>query len=137
MWRRPAQVAELARAGSELVRITVNNEEAAAAVPLDSRPARGARHECPADRRFSFQRPPPARPNIRPAPRRWTNTASIPATSGAAGKKDEQFATIVEIACRYHKPVRIGVNWGSLDQELAARLMDENARCRNRNPPLP
>jgi len=51
-----------------------------------------------------------------------------PGNVGRGKKKDEQFATIVEIACRHEKPVRIGVNWGSLDQELAARLMDDNAR---------
>jgi (E)-4-hydroxy-3-methylbut-2-enyl-diphosphate synthase len=53
-----------------------------------------------------------------------------PGNVGRGAKRDEQFATLIEMACRYDKPVRIGVNWGSLDQELLARLMDENARAR-------
>ena len=59
--------------------------------------------------------------------RRSPSTASTPATSARATKRDAQFATMIECAMRYGKPVRIGVNWGSLDQELLARLMDENA----------
>ncbi len=66
--------------------------------------------------------------NFPNAPRRWPSTASIPETSGSGEKRDEQFATMIEIANDYGKPVRIGVNWGSLDQAVLARLMDENAR---------
>ena len=53
-----------------------------------------------------------------------------PGNVGRGAKRDEQFAAMIEMACRYGKPVRIGVNWGSLDQELLARLMDENAQAR-------
>ena len=69
---------------------------------------------------------------------RCRSTASIRATSGKGAKRDTQFAQMIEAACQYDKPVRIGVNWGSLDQALLARIMDENAagdhgrhNCRN------
>ena len=58
-----------------------------------------------------------------------------PGNVGRGAKRDEQFATLIECALRYGKPVRIGVNWGSLDQELLARMMDENARARIRSKP--
>ncbi|CDH44229.1 flavodoxin-dependent (E)-4-hydroxy-3-methylbut-2-enyl-diphosphate synthase [Candidatus Contendibacter odensensis] len=122
-----AQVAELARAGSELVRITVNNEEAAAAVPLirDRIAAQGVTVPLIGDFHFNGHRLLSKYPACAEALDKYRIN---PGNVGRGKKKDEQFATIVEIACRYHKPVRIGVNWGSLDQELAARLMDENAR---------
>jgi hypothetical protein len=82
-----AQVAELAQAGSELVRVTVNNEEAAAAVPVDPRAPGCARDLRPADRRFSFQRPSVAEQISRLRRGCSTNTASIPATSGAAKRR--------------------------------------------------
>jgi len=121
------QVAELARAGSELVRVTVNTEEAAAAVPhirerLDSQ---GVGVPLIGDFHFNGHRLLARHPACAEMLDKYRIN---PGNVGRGKKKDEQFATIVEIACRHEKPVRIGVNWGSLDQELAARLMDDNAR---------
>ncbi len=121
------QVAELARAGSELVRVTVNTEEAAAAVPhirerLDSQ---GVGVPLIGDFHFNGHRLLARYPACAEMLDKYRIN---PGNVGRGKKKDEQFATIVEIACRHEKPVRIGVNWGSLDQELAARLMDDNAR---------
>lgn len=121
------QVAELARAGSELVRITVNDEAAAAAVPdiRERLAAQGIDVPLIGDFHFNGHR----LLTKYPACAELLDKYRInPGNVGRGRKRDEQFATIVEIACRYGKPVRIGVNWGSLDQELAARLMDENAR---------
>src|ERR1700730_12048518 len=121
------QVAALARAGSELVRVTVNNDEAAAAVPhiveqLDKQgirvPIIGAFHynghllltkypECARDL---------AKYRINPG------------NVGIGRKDDSNFRTMIEVAVKYQKPVRIGVNWGSLDQSLLTRMMDENSR---------
>ena len=121
------QIAELARAGSELVRVTVNNDEAAAAVPpiRERLAAQGIAVPLIGDFHFNGHR----LLTKYPACAELLDKYRInPGNVGRGKKKDEQFATIVEIACRYDKPVRIGVNWGSLDQELAAKLMDENAR---------
>ncbi len=122
-----AQVADLARTGSELVRVTVNNEEAAAAVPLirERLAAQGVNAPLIGDFHFNGHRFLTQYPACAEALAKYRIN---PGNVGRGRKRDEQFATIVEIACRYAKPVRIGVNWGSLDQELAARLMDENAR---------
>ena len=124
------QVAALARAGSEIVRITVDRDEAAAAVPhIKEQAAARWASTC----RWSATSTTSATscsPIIRPAPRRSTSTASIPAMS-ASEKKDTQFSAIVEIAIKHDKPVRIGANWGSLDQELLTHLMDENARSQH------
>ncbi|MDS4026879.1 MAG: flavodoxin-dependent (E)-4-hydroxy-3-methylbut-2-enyl-diphosphate synthase [Candidatus Contendobacter sp.] len=121
------QVAELARAGSELVRVTVNTEEAAAAVPLirERLAARGVRAPLIGDFHFNGHRLLSQYPACAEALDKYRIN---PGNVGRGRKKDEQFVTIVEIACRYDKPVRIGVNWGSLDQDLAGRLMDENAQ---------
>ena len=121
------QVAELAEAGSELVRITVNTEEAAAAVPVirERLAARGVTVPLIGDFHFNGHRLLSQYPACAEALDKYRIN---PGNVGRGKKKDEQFATIVEIACRHAKPVRIGVNWGSLDQELATRLMDENAR---------
>ncbi len=121
------QVAELARAGSELVRVTVNTEEAAAAVPLirERLAARGVRAPLIGDFHFNGHRLLSQYPACAEALDKYRIN---PGNVGRGRKKDEQFVTIVEIACRYDKPVRIGVNWGSLDQELAGRLMDENTQ---------
>ena len=121
------QIAELAEAGSELVRITVNTEEAAAAVPVirERLAAQGVSVPLIGDFHFNGHR----LLSKYPACAELLDKYRInPGNVGRGRKKDEQFATIVEIACRHDKPVRIGVNWGSLDQELAVRLMDENAR---------
>ena len=121
------QTLELARAGSELVRITVNNAEAAAAVPairaeLD---ALGCNVPLVGDFHFNGHKLLGDFPDCAAALAKYRIN---PGNVGRGSKRDEQFATMIEIACRYGKPVRIGVNWGSLDQELLARLMDENAR---------
>jgi (E)-4-hydroxy-3-methylbut-2-enyl-diphosphate synthase len=119
------QIKELARAGSELVRITVNTPEAAAAVPAIREQLDRMGVTC-----------------------RWWATSTTTATAaarlsgcaqalskyrinpgnvGKGAKRDTQFAQMIEAAAKYDKPVRIGVNWGSLDQDLLARMMDENA----------
>ncbi|TVR56877.1 MAG: flavodoxin-dependent (E)-4-hydroxy-3-methylbut-2-enyl-diphosphate synthase [Candidatus Competibacteraceae bacterium] len=122
-----AQVAELAQAGSELVRLTVNNEEAAAAVPeiRDRLAAQGIHVPLIGDFHYNGHRLLIHHPACAEALAKYRIN---PGNVGRGKKKDEQFSTIIDIACRYDKPVRIGVNWGSLDQDLAARLMDENAR---------
>jgi (E)-4-hydroxy-3-methylbut-2-enyl-diphosphate synthase len=121
------QVAELAQAGSELVRITVNTEEAAAAVPViqERLAAQGVTVPLIGDFHFNGHRLLAKYPACAEGLDKYRIN---PGNVGRGKKRDEQFATIVEIACRYAKPVRIGVNWGSLDQELAVRLMDDNAR---------
>ena len=123
-----AQVKALARAGSELVRVTVNNDEAAAAVPHIRERLDAQGIATPAGRRLSLQRPQAAEGPPRLRRRRSRSSASIRATSAAASKRDPQFAEMIETACRYEKPVRIGVNWGSLDQDLLTRMMDENSK---------
>ena len=120
------QVAELARAGSELVRITVNNVEAAAAVPHIREQLDRAGVEVPlvGDFHFNGHRLLTQHPACAEA---LAKLRINPGNVGRGAKRDDQFATLIEFACRYGKPVRIGVNWGSLDQELLARMMDENA----------
>ncbi|WP_227818003.1 flavodoxin-dependent (E)-4-hydroxy-3-methylbut-2-enyl-diphosphate synthase [Nitrogeniibacter aestuarii] len=121
------QVAELARAGSEMVRITVNNEDAARAVPdiqaqLDRM---GVSVPLVGDFHYNGHRLLNAVPECAQI---LAKLRINPGNVGAGAKRDTQFAEIVEIACKYDKPVRIGVNWGSLDQSVMARVMDENAR---------
>ncbi|MBV8496463.1 MAG: flavodoxin-dependent (E)-4-hydroxy-3-methylbut-2-enyl-diphosphate synthase, partial [Gammaproteobacteria bacterium] len=122
-----AQVVELARAGSELVRITVNTSEAAAAVaPIRERLAR-AGVEVPLIGDFHFN----GHKLLREHPACAAALAKYrinPGNVGRGSKRDPQFAEMIEIACRHGKPVRIGVNWGSLDSDLLTRLMDENSR---------
>jgi len=120
------QVAELARAGSEIVRVTVNTAEAAAQVPrirqrLD---AMGCDVPLVGDFHFNGHKLLAEHPECA---RTLDKYRINPGNVGRGAKRDEQFATMVEIACRHGKPVRIGVNWGSLDPELLSRLMDENA----------
>ncbi len=122
------QCAELARAGSELVRITVNTPEAAAAVPkirthLDSM---GVDVPLIGDFHYNGHRLLSDYPECAQVLDKYRIN---PGNVGHGKKRDEQFAQMIEIAARYNKPVRIGVNWGSLDQDLLARIMDENARC--------
>ncbi|HSF22325.1 MAG TPA: flavodoxin-dependent (E)-4-hydroxy-3-methylbut-2-enyl-diphosphate synthase [Burkholderiales bacterium] len=121
------QVTELARAGSEIVRVTVNNVEAAAAVPLirDRLDAAGVNVPLVGDFHFNGHRLLTQHPACAEA---LAKLRINPGNVGRGAKRDEQFATLIEFACRYGKPVRIGVNWGSLDPELLARMMDENAR---------
>jgi len=122
------QTIELARAGSELVRITVNHESAARAVPAirEALDARGYAVPLVGDFHFNGHRLLTDYPECAEALAKYRIN---PGNVGSGEKKDAQFATMIELACRYDKPVRIGVNWGSLDQELLARLMDENARA--------
>ena len=121
------QVAELARAGSELVRITVNNEEAAQAVPHIRDRLLALNMDVPLVGDFHYN----GHTLLTKYPACAEALAKLrinPGNVGAGSKRDPQFAAIVDIACRYDKPVRIGVNWGSLDQSVLARIMDENAR---------
>jgi (E)-4-hydroxy-3-methylbut-2-enyl-diphosphate synthase len=122
------QVAELARAGSEIVRITVNTAEAAAQVPRirERLDAMGCDVPLVGDFHFNGHKLLADHPDCA---RVLAKYRINPGNVGRGAKRDEQFATMIEIARRYDKPVRIGVNWGSLDQELLARLMDENARA--------
>lgn len=121
------QVAELARAGSELVRITVNNEEAARAVPHIRDRLLALNMDVPlvGDFHYNGHRLLAAHPACAEA---LAKLRINPGNVGQGSKRDPQFAAIVETACRHDKPVRIGVNWGSLDQSVLARVMDENAR---------
>ena len=121
------QVAELAEAGSELVRITVNTETAARAVAqirtaLD---AQGCGVPLIGDFHFNGHRLLTDYPDCAQALAKYRIN---PGNVGSGATRDSQFATMIEIACRYDRPVRIGVNWGSLDQDLIVRMMDENAR---------
>ena len=121
------QVADLASAGSEIVRITVNTAEAAAQVPhiRERLDAMGCNAPLVGDFHFNGHKLLTEHPDCA---RVLAKYRINPGNVGRGARRDEQFATMIEIACRYQKPVRIGVNWGSLDQELLARLMDENAR---------
>jgi (E)-4-hydroxy-3-methylbut-2-enyl-diphosphate synthase len=123
------QVAALARAGSEIVRITVNDADAAAAVPhiRERLEAMGLDVPLVGDFHFNGHRLLAQHPACAEA---LAKLRINPGNVGRGSKRDEQFATMIEFACRYDKPVRIGVNWGSLDPELLGRLMDENARRR-------
>lgn len=120
------QVAQLARAGSELVRITVNSMEAAKAVAgirarLDDM---GCHVPMIGDFHFNGHKLLTSYPECAKALAKFRIN---PGNVGHGKKRDEQFATLIETACKYDKPIRIGVNWGSLDPEMLARIMDENA----------
>jgi (E)-4-hydroxy-3-methylbut-2-enyl-diphosphate synthase len=119
------QVVDLARAGSELVRVTVNSAEAAAAVPRirDRLRARGVSVPLIGDFHFNGHKLLHEFPDCAAALDKYRIN---PGNVGRGAKRDAQFAQMIETACRLGKPVRIGVNWGSLDQDLLARLMDEN-----------
>jgi (E)-4-hydroxy-3-methylbut-2-enyl-diphosphate synthase len=120
------QVAELARAGSEIVRITVNTLEAARAVPEIQRRLDRMACEVPLVGDFHYN----GHQLLQQVPECARILAKYrinPGNVGFGRKRDDQFATIVGLAIEHDKPVRIGVNWGSLDQALLARLMDENA----------
>ncbi len=121
------QVAQLARAGSEIVRITVDTQEAARAVPRIRERLLAMNIEVPlvGDFHFNGHKLLAENPSCAEA---LDKLRINPGNVGRGAKRDDQFAQIIELACRYGKPVRIGVNWGSLDQALLARIMDENAR---------
>ena len=122
------QIAELARAGAEMVRITVNSPEAAAAVPeIREQLARMDVHvPLIGDFHYNGHRLLTDYPACAEALDKFRIN---PGNVGFGKKKDEQFAQMIELAVRYNKPVRIGVNWGSLDQSVLARVMDENAQA--------
>jgi len=120
------QTWQLAKAGSELVRITVNTEEAAQAVPQIVSRLRQLNCSVPLVGDFHF--------NGHKLLKKYPECAQAldkyrinPGNVGRGAKRDEKFAEMIEIACRYDKAVRIGVNWGSMDPELVAHMMDENA----------
>ena len=120
------QIKDLARAGSEMVRVTVNTAEAAAAVPhvrerLDKQ---GISTPIIGDFHFNGHKLLREHPACAEALSKYRIN---PGNVGRGSKRDPQFAEMIEMACQYNKPVRIGVNWGSLDQDLLTRLMDENS----------
>ena len=119
------QVAELWRAGSELVRVTVNNPESAAAVPriVEKLSMMGIEVPIIGDFHYNGHQLLSAEPACAQA---LAKHRINPGNVGFGKKRDSQFGAIIELALKYAKPVRIGVNWGSLDQALATRLMDEN-----------
>jgi len=127
------QVRALAEAGSELVRITVNSPEAAAQVPAirDRLDAANCAVPLVGDFHFNGHKLLTQFPDCARALAKYRIN---PGNVGKGARRDDQFATLIECALRYGKPVRIGVNWGSLDAELLARVMDENA---SRADPLP
>jgi (E)-4-hydroxy-3-methylbut-2-enyl-diphosphate synthase len=120
------QVFDLARAGSELVRITVNTPEAAAQVPRIRELLDGMGCEVPlvGDFHYNGHRLLTEFPDCAQALAKYRIN---PGNVGRNRKSEDQFGMMIEVACRYDKPVRIGVNWGSLDSDLIVRMMDENA----------
>ncbi|ABI56810.1 flavodoxin-dependent (E)-4-hydroxy-3-methylbut-2-enyl-diphosphate synthase [Alkalilimnicola ehrlichii MLHE-1] len=132
--RTVVQVAELARAGSEIVRLTVNNDEAAAAVPhiRERLDAMGLEVPLVGDFHFNGHKLLAKHPACAEALAKFRIN---PGNVGKGRRRDPQFAEMIEFACRYDKPVRIGVNWGSLDQDLLAAMMDENAALPRPLPP--
>ncbi|MDQ6634715.1 MAG: flavodoxin-dependent (E)-4-hydroxy-3-methylbut-2-enyl-diphosphate synthase [Gemmatimonadota bacterium] len=120
------QIAELAQAGSQLVRVTVNNEAAAAAVPEIARRVVDAGVDVPIIGDFHYNGHLLLAKH--PACARTLDKYRINPGNVGGKRRDENFRTIVQIAIEHGKPVRIGVNWGSLDQDLLTAMMDENAR---------
>lgn len=120
------QVMQLARAGSEIVRITVDRDESAAAVPIIRDRLAFMGYDVPlvGDFHYIGHKLLTDHPACAEALAKYRIN---PGNVGFKAKRDTQFATLIEIANRYNKPVRIGVNWGSLDEELLTKLMDENA----------
>lgn len=127
------QILELARSGSELVRVTVNNEESAEAVPhiRDRLEKAGCTVPIIGDFHFNGHKLLEKYPACAEALSKYRIN---PGNVGRGSKRDPQFAQMIEFACLYKKPVRIGVNWGSLDQSVLARLLDENAQLNNPEP---
>ena len=121
------QVMQLANAGSEIVRLTVNDATAAAAVPAirEALDSKNCSVPLVGDFHFNGHKLLTEYPECAQALSKYRIN---PGNVGKGKRRDIQFATMIEIACKYDKPVRIGVNWGSMDQALLARLMDENAK---------
>src|SRR3954470_16552479 len=124
------QVAQLWRAGSELVRVTVDRDESAAAVPhiRDKLAQRGITVPLIGDFHYIGHKLLTDHPAAAEALAKYRIN---PGNVGFKAKRDTQFSTLIELALKYGKPVRIGVNWGSLDEELLTRLMDENSTSPN------
>ncbi|WP_257280305.1 flavodoxin-dependent (E)-4-hydroxy-3-methylbut-2-enyl-diphosphate synthase [Endozoicomonas sp. ISHI1] len=128
--RTVEQIKLLANAGSEIVRVTVNTEEAAAAIPAIYEKLTQQGYNVPIVGDFHY--------NGHTLLTKYDETARLlhkyrinPGNVGFGDKKDDRFNTMIDVAIKYDKPIRIGVNWGSLDKELSTRLMDENARSEN------
>lgn len=121
------QISELALAGSELVRLTVNTVEAAKAIPIIKEKLLAQDCNVPliGDFHFNGHKLLESEPACAEALDKYRIN---PGNVGKGKKRDDQFASMIEVACRYDKPVRIGVNWGSLDQALLAKLMDKNSQ---------
>ncbi|NYT81726.1 flavodoxin-dependent (E)-4-hydroxy-3-methylbut-2-enyl-diphosphate synthase [Alcaligenaceae bacterium] len=121
------QVKELAQAGSELVRITVNTPEAAREVPAirEQLDRMGVSVPLVGDFHYNGHKLLGQFPECAQALSKYRIN---PGNMGGGKKRDDNFAQMIEVACRYEKPVRIGVNWGSLDHELMARMMDDNSK---------
>lgn len=121
------QVKELAQAGSEIVRITVNTPEAAKEVPAirEQLDRMGVNVPLCGDFHFNGHKLLTQFPECAQALSKYRIN---PGNMGGGKRRDDNFAQMIDVACRWGKPVRIGVNWGSLDQELLARMMDENSR---------
>lgn len=121
------QILELSQAGSELVRLTVNTLDAAKAVPLIKEKLLAQNCQVPlvGDFHFNGHKLLESEPACAEALDKYRIN---PGNVGKGKKRYDQFASMIEVACRYEKPVRIGVNWGSLDQALLARMMDENSK---------
>ncbi|WP_062270941.1 flavodoxin-dependent (E)-4-hydroxy-3-methylbut-2-enyl-diphosphate synthase [Endozoicomonas arenosclerae] len=131
--RTVEQIKLLADAGSEIVRVTVNTEEAAAAVPAIYEKLTQQGYNVPIVGDFHY--------NGHTLLTKYDETARLlhkyrinPGNVGFGNKKDDRFNTMIDVAIKYDKPIRIGVNWGSLDKELSTRLMDENARSEKPKP---
>ena len=124
------QIADLARAGSELVRITVDREESAKAVPYirDRLEQMGVEVPLVGDFHYIGHKLLSENPACAEALAKYRIN---PGNVGFKAKRDKQFSSMIETALEYNKPVRIGVNWGSLNQELVASMMDENAKLEN------
>ncbi len=125
--RTVAQIAELYQAGSEIVRVTVNNEESAAEVPYIVEKLQQMNIPVPlvGDFHYNGHKLLTKYPACAEALAKYRIN---PGNVGLGSKKDDNFAQMIEIACKNQKPVRIGVNWGSLDQSVLARLLDENQK---------
>src|SRR6266436_4740359 len=125
-----AQIAALSRAGSELVRITVDRDEAAAAVPhiRDGLRKRGITTPLIGDFHYIGHKLLAEHPACAEALDKYRIN---PGNVGFKEKRDRQFGAIIEMALKHGKPVRIGANWGSLDQDLLTHLMDQNAKLPN------
>ena len=131
--RTLAQVVELAEAGSEIVRVTVNNLDAARTVPRLRERLDAAGHDVPLVGDFHYN----GHRLLQDVPELAAALGKLrinPGNVGFAEKRDPQFEQMIEVALRHDRPVRIGVNWGSLDQDLVVRLMDENARSAQPRP---